>query len=548
MIKKEIRRVLTERLIELGLDVDEGELGLEEPSNPEYGDFASSIALELASRTETSSRELAERVAEGICGDDFSRVTVAGPGFVNFDLSPSLLVESLNRLLSSSNPLAEFPDSVGKSIQIEFVSSNPTGPLTVGHCRQAVLGDVLASLYSRLGYDVETEYYFNDEGRQMDILASSLWARYSQSLGEEVEIPEDGYKGDYLINIGKDIAEEYGDEYLTWNDDTAAFFKNKGLEKMIKRIKEDLSLVGVEFDNWFRESSLHEKGKVDKVLNILQEKDGTYEKDGAVWLKAEDEGAPQDVVLVKSSGDPTYLLPDIAYHLDKFERGYDRTLVLLGADHQRHVENMKAGLNKLGLPPDFYQVLINQFVSLSTEGEVRKMSTREGEFVTLKSLVEDLGKDVVRYFMAARKPESHLEFDYELAKEESMDNPVYYLQYAHTRIVSIFRKSDRVNSEGKLELENLNLSRLGEPEEQKLMKKLDKFPEIVEIAAEDYAPHYLISYGENLSSLFHKFYNKYRVLTDDEELGGARLGLCKGVQMVLGELLEILGVSAPEEM
>lgn len=548
MIKKEIRRVLAERLKELGLEVEEGELGIEEPSNPEFGDFASSIALELSSRTEDSSRELAERVAEGMGGDDFSRVDVAGPGFINFDLSPSLLVDSLNRLLSSSSPLGEFPDSIGKRIQIEFVSSNPTGPLTVGHCRQAVLGDVLASLYGRLGYDVETEYYFNDEGKQMDILASTLWVRYSQALGEEVEIPEDGYKGEYLIDIGKDIAEEYGDEYLTWNDDTAAFFKNKGLERMIKRIKEDLSLVGVEFDNWFRESSLHEKGRVDKVLNMLKEKDGTYEKNGAVWLKAEEEGAPQDVVLVKSSGDPTYLLPDIAYHLDKYERGYDRALVLLGADHQRHVENMKAGLSKLGLPPDFYQALINQFVSLSTEGEVKKMSTREGEFVTLNSLVEDLGKDVVRYFMAARKPESHLEFDYELAKEESMDNPVYYLQYAHTRIVSIFRKSDRVNLEGKLELEDMNLSRLGEPEEQELMKKLDKFPEIVEIAAKDYAPHYLISYGENLSSLFHKFYNKYRVLTDDEELQRARLGLCKGVQIVLGELLDILGVSAPKEM
>ena len=548
MIKKEIRRVLAKRLKELGMEVEEGELGIEEPSNPEFGDFASSIALELSSRTESSSRELAERVAEGICGDDFSRVDVAGPGFINFDLSPSLLVDSLNRLLSSSSPLGEFPDSVGKRIQIEFVSSNPTGPLTVGHCRQAVLGDVLASLYGRLGYDVETEYYFNDEGKQMDILASTLWARYSQSLGEEVEIPEDGYKGEYLIDIGKDLAEEYGVEYLTWNDDTAAFFKNKGLERMIKRIKEDLSLVGVEFDNWFRESSLHEKGRVDKVLNMLKEKDGTYEKNGAVWLKAEEEGAPQDVVLVKSSGDPTYLLPDIAYHLDKFERGYDRALVLLGADHQRHVENMKAGLSKLGLPSDFYQVLINQFVSLSTEGEVKKMSTREGEFVTLKSLVEDLGKDVVRYFMAARKPESHLEFDYELAKEESMDNPVYYLQYAHTRIVSIFRKSDRINREGRLELEDMNLSKLEKPEEQELMKKLDKFPEIVEIAANDYAPHYLISYGENLSSLFHKFYNKYRVLTDDEELKGARLGLCKGVQMVLGELLDILGVSAPKEM
>lgn len=548
MIKKEIRKVLTERLEELGLDLGEEEVGVEEPSNPDFGDFASSVALELASQTETSSRDLAERVAEGIEENYFSRVTVAGPGFINFDLSPTLLFESLTRLLSSSDPLAEFPDSVGKSIQIEFVSSNPTGPLTVGHCRQAVLGDILASLYECLGYDVETEYYFNDEGRQMDILARTLWARYNQALGEEVEIPEDGYKGDYLIDIGEDIADEYGDEYLAWNDDTATFFKNKGLEKMIETIKGDLSLIGVEFDSWFRESSLHEEGEVDKVLDLLREKDGTYEKDGALWLKAEEEGAPKDVVLVKSNGDPTYLLPDVAYHLDKFERGYDRALVLLGADHQRHVENMKAALNKLNFPPDFYQVLINQFVSLSTEGKVKKMSTREGEFVTLGSLVEDLGRDVVRYFMAARKPESHLEFDYDLAKQESMDNPVYYIQYAHTRIASIFRKSDKVNLEGKFRGEDLDLSRLGEPEEDELMKKLDQFPEVVRIAAEDYGPHHLVNYGENLASLFHQFYNKYRVLTDDGELARARLGLCRGVQIVLRELLGILGVSAPEEM
>lgn len=548
MIKKEIRKVLTERLEELGLDLGEEEVGVEEPSNPDFGDFASSVALELASQTETSSRDLAERVAEGIEENYFSRVTVAGPGFINFDLSPTLLFESLTRLLSSSDPLAEFPDSVGKSIQIEFVSSNPTGPLTVGHCRQAVLGDILASLYECLGYDVETEYYFNDKGRQMDILARTLWARYNQALGEEVEIPEDGYKGDYLIDIGEDIADEYGDEYLAWNDDTATFFKNKGLENMIETIKGDLSLIGVEFDSWFRESSLHEEGEVDKVLDLLREKDGTYEKDGALWLKAEEEGAPKDVVLVKSNGDPTYLLPDVAYHLDKFERGYDRALVLLGADHQRHVENMKAALNKLNFPPDFYQVLINQFVSLSTEGKVKKMSTREGEFVTLGSLVEDLGRDVVRYFMAARKPESHLEFDYDLAKQESMDNPVYYIQYAHTRIASIFRKSDKVNLEGKFRGEDLDLSRLGEPEEDELMKKLDQFPEVVRIAAEDYGPHHLVNYGENLASLFHQFYNKYRVLTDDGELARARLGLCRGVQIVLRELLGILGVSAPEEM
>lgn len=536
------------RLEELNFELDRDDIDVEEPSNDEFGDFASNVALELGSESDLSPRDLASNIVEGIGNELFSRITVAGPGFINFHLEHDFLMKSLSQLLSSSDPLGEIPGNKEESIQIEFVSSNPTGPLTVGHCRQAVLGDVLAALYRALGYEVETEYYFNDEGRQMDILARTLWARYRQALGEEIEIPEDGYKGEYLVDIGEDIASEYGDRYSRWDDETADFFKQTGLEEMMERIKEDLDLLGVQFDSWFRESKLHEEGKVEEVLSALDERGGTYRENGALWLKAEEEGAPKDAVLLKSNGDPTYLLPDIAYHLDKRDRGYDRALVLLGADHQRHVDNMKAALNKLGFPRDFYQVLINQFVSLSNEGEVKRMSTRAGEFITLKSLVEDVGKDVVRYFMIARKPESHLEFDYELAKKESMDNPVYYLQYAHTRIASIFEKSEYAELEDDFPLEEVDLSKLGKDEEIELIKKLDKFPEMIEIAAADYGPHHLVSYGENLASIFHQFYNKYKVLTDDKKMSRARLALCKGVQLVLKELLNLLGVSAPTEM
>ncbi|MBS3786860.1 arginine--tRNA ligase [Candidatus Bipolaricaulota bacterium] len=548
MIKQEIKRVLAKRLEQLNFELDRASIDVEEPSNDEFGDFASNVALELATEDDLSPRELARSIVEGIGNELFSRITVAGPGFINFHLKRDFLMKSLSQLLSSSDPLGEISANEKGSIQIEFVSSNPTGPLTVGHCRQAVLGDVLAALYRALGYEVETEYYFNDEGRQMDILARTLWVRYKQALGEEVEIPDDGYKGDYLVEIGEDVASERGDRYSSWNDETADFFKKVGLEEMIGRIKKDLDLLGVKFDSWFRESKLHEEDKVEEVLSALDEQDGTYKEGGALWLKAEEEGAPKDAVLVKSNGDPTYLLPDIAYHLDKLDRGYDRALVLLGADHQRHVENMKAALSKLEFPPDFYQVLINQFVSLSKEGEVKRMSTRAGEFVTLKSLVEDLGKDVVRYFMSARKPESHLEFDYELAKKESMDNPVYYLQYAHTRIASIFEKSGYVELEEDFPLEGVDLNELGKDEEIELIKKLDKFPEMIEIAAGDYGPHHLVSYGENLAAIFHQFYNKYKVLTDDEKISQARLALCKGVQLVLKELLNLLGVSAPRKM
>ncbi|MFP4507455.1 MAG: arginine--tRNA ligase [Candidatus Acetothermia bacterium] len=548
MIKKEIRRVLSERLGELGFELEGEEISVDEPSNPEFGDYASSIALELGSEKEESPRQLAEQIAEGLEKDGFSDVSVDGPGFINFELSSDLYGRSLTRLLEESNPLSGYSKSRSENIQIEFVSSNPTGPLTVGHCRQAVLGDVLASLYEKLGYDVETEYYFNDEGRQIDILARTLWARYKQALGDPVEIPEEGYKGEYLIDLGEKLAAEQGEEYDEWDEKTASFFKDESLNEMIGRIKDDLASLGVEFDGWFRESRLHEEGEVEKVLDLLSEKDATYREEGALWLKAEEKGAPKDVVLVKSDGEPTYLLPDIAYHLDKFERGYDRVLVLLGADHQRHVENMKAALSWLDLPDDFYQVLINQFVSLSSEGEVRKMSTREGEFVTLRSLVKDLGRDVVRYFMVERKPESHLEFDYDLAKDESMDNPVYYLQYAHTRIASIFRKADGAGIEGELKPAEIDPGLLSEVEEKELIKELDEFPDIVEFSAEDYGPHHLARYGENLAAAFHQFYNKHRVLVDEEELSRARLGLCRGIQVVLRELLDALGVSAPEEM
>lgn len=548
MIKREIRRVLADRLRELGYVLDKDEVSVDEPSNPEFGDYASSVALELGSDNEGSPRELAERVVEDLDEESFSKVSVDGPGFLNFEISPDLYDRTLTKLLAGSEPFSEISSSSDENIQIEFVSSNPTGPLTVGHCRQAVLGDVLASLYEYLGFDVDTEYYFNDEGRQMDLLARTLWVRYRQALGDSVEIPEGGYQGEYLINIGEEIADDLGEKYPNWDDEAADFFKNKGLEEMIGRIKEDLSLLGVEFDNWFRESSLHAQGEVDEVLEILAEQGATYEEDGALWLRAEEKGAPKDAVLVKSDGDPTYLLPDIAYHLDKYDRGYDRALVLLGADHQRHVENMKAALDWLDLPEGFYQVLVNQFVSLSKEGEVKKMSTREGEFVTLRSLVEDLGRDVVRYFMSERKPESHLEFDYDLAKEESMDNPVYYLQYAHTRIASILREAEGTGLEDEVDPDGVDAGMLTEDEEKELIKRLDKFPEMVELAAEDFGPHHLVRYGENLAASFHQFYNKHRVLVDDYDLSRARLGLSRAVQVVLQELLGLLGVSAPEEM
>ena len=546
MIKDVIRNRLIEALDRLSYLEEGFSPELEVPSSSDFGDYATNAALELGSKLQTNPREIAEDLLEEIDTGPFREVTIDGPGFINFFLGEDLLLSSLMEILEEGPRYGSTNQGSAQRVQVEFVSSNPTGPLTVGHGRQAVLGDILSSLLEKLGYEVTREYYFNDEGRQIDLLAKTLWARYKQALGQEAAVPEEGYQGEYLVELGQELSEELGREYTTWNKATAQKFREIGLREMIHRIKEDLRGVGVKFDNWFKESDLHKRGSVDEVLERLDEKNAIYEKNGAVWLKAKDERGSDDPVLIKSDGSPTYLLPDIAYHVDKLDRGFTKAIVLLGADHQQHVENMKAALSKLEFPSDFYEVHLNQFVSLSEEGEIQRMSTRKGQFVTLSDLVLDLGKDVVRYFMAARKPESHLEFDYELAKEESMDNPVYYLQYAHTRICGIFRNAER--GPETFDFSQHQLEALGKEEEWQLIKLLDRFPEIVEKSAQDYSPHTLTAYAEDLAALYHQFYNKYRVLCSDERLMNARVGLSYAVQNVLRAVLDLLGVSAPERM
>lgn len=546
MIEKKLIELIKDSIESSGWEEKSPEPTIEKPSNPDFGDYATNIALELGSRVDEDPRSIANNLKENLEEKYFDDVSIDGPGFINFTLSTDFVRRTLVNILKKGEDFYTSDRGKGIKIQIEFVSSNPTGPLTVGHGRQAVLGDILASCLEALGYEVAREYYFNDEGEQVKKLAKTVWARYKQALDYNEKIPEDGYKGDYLKRLGKEIANEKGDNYLQYSSKAREFFKKRGLERMIKHIKEDLKNLGISFDNWFRESTLHEKGEVEATLENLTELGATYEKNGATWLKASSYGAPKDVVLVKSSGDPTYLLPDVAYHVNKKDRGFDQAIVVLGADHHRHVKNMKAALDALNFEPDFYRVLLHQFVSLKKEGKVERMSTREGEFVTLRKLIDDLGKDVVRYFMAARKPESHLEFDYTLAKEDSMDNPVYYIQYAHTRIASIFREADLSPCELDFCIENLKP--LDKDEEKQLIMKLDRLPEVIESAAEDFSPHLLGKYAERLATDFHKYYNSFRVLSSDRELKRARLMLCYAVQAALKELLRLIGVSAPTRM
>ncbi len=510
---------------------------------PEYGDFSSNIALVGAKAAGAAPRDLAARIIASLPGDAFARVEIAGPGFINLHLKREMMHACLEEILDDEGGFG--PRQIGKGIklQVEFVSSNPTGPLTVGHGRQAVLGDVLSSLYASLGYEVSREYYFNDEGHQVDLLAESLWARYRQAFGEDASIPEEGYQGDYLIGLAEKIKEETGNAYPVFDETASTFFRERGVSVIKDMIKDDLAQLGVRFDNWFSEADLHRRGEVEAALEALKDRGGTYEQDGAIWLRVEENGGLKDSVLIRSDGRPTYLMVDIAYHVDKLRRGFARVIDVQGADHHVEQSCMQAALKILDYPQDFLSYAVHQFVSIVEGGETLRMSTRAGRFVLLRDLTSELGRDVVRYFMVARKPEAHLQFDLDLARAESLDNPVYYIQYAHTRIASIFRKAGKM-----LDPHDIDLSPLAASAELDLIKQLDSFPQVVEEAALRFAPHLLAEYALGLARAFHAYYANHRVLGEEVGLMQARLALLTAIQGVFKRSLEILGMSTPEMM
>ncbi len=511
---------------------------------PEFGDFSTNLALVGARVAGLPPRELAERLAKKLPKDAFSQLEIAGPGFINLFLHPSTIQAALRGILKMGDRFGCSKRLVPTSMQIEFVSSNPTGPLTVGHGRQAVLGDVLASLYEALGYTVHREYYFNDEGHQIDLLSRSLWARYRQLLGDSTAVPEEGYHGSYLIEIARNLKDQYGDDFQSFDEETALTFREEAVSRITTIIKDDLAQLGIEFDTWFSEGNLHRNGEVNAALESLRRKDGIYEKDGAVWLKAEENGGVKDSVLIRKDGRPTYLMVDIAYHINKYRRGFGRVIDVQGADHQVEQSCVKAAMQILGYPEDFLDYAVHQFVSIKEGGQIARMSTRAGRFILLRKLVNELGRDVVRYFMVARKPESHLEFDMDLARAESLDNPVYYIQYAHTRIASIFRKAQALT----IDPAKVDLSPLQAKAELDLIKHLDRFPEVVEEAALEFAPHLLTDYALGLARAFHAYYTEHRVIGENKSLMAARLSLLSAVQTVFHRSLSILGMSAPEAM
>ena len=541
------RAAIADALKRLAPSASQEDIPLERPEKPEFGDISSRIAFALAKELKRPPQATAQDLAAAVSHPAFEKAVAAG-GFLNLHVRPEALRTILREILLEGESYGDWSLGGRKPLQVEFVSSNPTGPLTVGHGRQAALGDALANLFSALGWEVTREYYLNDEGRQIELLARSLWARYRQALGEEVPVPEGGYHGDYLVPIGEELAREWGDKYPEWTPEAAEAFRRVAVERMMGMIHEDLAAIGVSFDVWSREGDLHRRGLVREVFEALREKGAVYEKDGAYWMKSTAYGLSRDPVLIRSDGTPTYLMVDIAYHVDKYRRGFVKVIDVQGADHVEEQQQVKLALRILGYPEGFLDYCVHQFVTLKGREGIEKMSTRAGRFLRLKDLVDELGRDVVRYFMVRRRPGAHLVFDLELAKKTSMENPVYYVQYAHTRIASIFREAEKIGEPVTRDaLRVTDLSPLEDPDELALIKALDRFPDVVRKAAESYGPHLLCEYLEELAGIFHPYYNRVRVLRQGEATP-ARLALLLALKTVLAKGLSLLGVSAPEVM
>jgi arginyl-tRNA synthetase len=518
---------------------------LEKPRQAEHGDVTTNIAMLAAKQLGKKPRQFAQELVNKLHLDTdyLEKVEIAGPGFINFRFTNKYFSEQLSRILEIKTGYGKVNIGDGKKTQVEFVSANPTGPLTVGHGRGAVLGDTIANLLEWANYDVTREYYFNNAGRQMRILGDSVRLRYVELLGEHVDFPIDYYQGEYIKEIAQHLVDKYQD---TLKEKSAEdIFKQCAEDEIFDDIKKTLKRLSIEFDVFFNEKSLYDDGSIEKIIQEFRDKELAYDLDGAVWFKASVFGGEKDKVIVKSTGEPTYRLPDIAYHKNKFHRGFELVIDLLGADHVATYPDVLAGLKALDLDENKVKVLIHQFVTIVQNGEVVKMSTRKANFITLDELIDEVGADVVRYFFIMRSMDSHLNFDLGLAKTQSDENPVYYLQYAHARIASIIRYAE---SEGVGITTPADLKLLNKPEEIDLMKQLEQFPDMVESCALTFEPHRLAEYLHNLAGSYHKFYHQHRVVTEDKELTTARIALCLGTKIVLKNGFDILGITAPEKM
>ena len=548
--------------------------------NSTHGDFASNLALLLAKPTNLPAREIAEKILAQIPADPMiNKIEIAGPGFLNFYMRADHRFEVLDQVLKEQANFGHSNKHSGSKVQIEFVSANPTGPLHVGHGRGAAYGATIANLLAAVGYDVYREYYVNDAGRQIDILATSVWLRYLELCGDTFSFPSNAYQGDYVWDIAATLHRKHEDQFhqpsQTWmqnlptdepdggdkeiyidavinkakevlGEDGYEIFTQCSLDTITSDIKDDLELFGVHFDNWYSEQSLVKNHKVQTAIDALTKSEHTYQKDGALWFRSTEFGDEKDRVLVRENGQATYFASDIAYHLEKFERGFDQLIDIWGADHHGYMMRVKAAIDALGKDHKRLRILLVQFANLYEGGKKLAMSTRSGEFVTLRQLRKQVGKDAARFFYVMRKCEQHLDFDLDLASSQSQDNPVYYVQYAHARICSIFEQASDQHSDS--ELIKANSSLLNQEQEKDLLNALDLFPEKIDNAADQLAPHIVVNYLRELANAFHSFYNAHQVLVDDAELRNARLKLIRATQIILNNGLAMLDVSAPQHM
>ena len=514
------------------------------PNISVHGDLSTNAAMLLTKQLKRNPREIADEIISNLEYDKnkISKLEIAGPGFINFHFTSSFVAEIVQEIIQSGSDFGKSEKYKGKKAMVEFVSANPTGPLTVGHGRNAVYGDTVANMLEWIGYKVDREYYFNNAGRQMRVLGASVKLRFIELIGKKIQFPEDYYQGEYIKEIAVKLKEQYGDKLVS--ELPEGIFKEEAEKEIFKDIEKTLSRLKIKFDNYFNENSLYTSGKIDELLKIFKEKKLSYEKDKAVWLKLTELGNEQDKVIVKATGEPTYRLPDIAYHKTKFERGYDLMIDIFGSDHNATYPDVLAGIKALGFDSDKVKVLIHQFVTIMEKGEVVKMSTRKANFITLDELIDEVGSDVVRYFFNMRSISSHLNFDLELAKTQSDENPVFYLQYAHARISSILKmvKGEHLESS----IDNLNL--LITEEEQNLLKKLHLFEDEILYDAENFESHRITAYLEELAALFHRFYTQCRIIGSEKKLAEARIALCIATQHILKNGLGILGVDAPDRM
>ena len=518
---------------------------LEVPPQKEFGDFATNFAMQSARAFHMNPRKIAEALTERLQGEWLDHTQIAGPGFINFYLKANVLYDTFAKILAQGEAYGTLPPKDVPRIQVEYVSANPTGPLHVGHGRGAAAGSALVNLLRAAGYPVESEYYINDAGNQIDNLAASVNARYLELLGRESEFPENGYHGADIIDTAKRIIKKDGDKYLSMpSEERLSVFKELALKEKLAALKEDLEAFNVTYDVWFSERTLHPDA-INEACEVLKKNGNMYEKDGALWLKSTAYGDDKDRVVIRDNGVPTYLAADIAYHRNKFERGFGKVINIWGADHHGYVCRVKAAMAAFGYNPENLEVLLLQMVSLYRGGELVKMSKRTGQSVTLAELIEEVGTDAARYFFIMRSLDSQLDFDLDLAKSQSNDNPVYYIQYAHARISSIFRQAKET---GLACSETPELSLLTDETEVALIKKIEEYAEEVDKAAAEYAPQRIARYAYEIASMFHSFYNKCRIMGVEQDLAQARLVLVGSAAQVIRHSLGILGVSAPEKM